>query len=117
MSINYLGSSLEEGISEFDLLLVPYGKVYLHYDNINCSDSTDKLVIKRTYYQIESNLQDSDDEEVIEGCSNNVIYLKDRMAMGWHYKEGMVIRNGVESYFIDSIYVKEGDTTFWNVEY
>jgi len=117
MSLNPSASSLEDGINQFDVKLVPHGIVLLYYDNLNCFDSTDKLVIKKSYYQIESTFQDSDEEEVIKGCSNNVVYLKDRVAMGWHYKEGVVVRNGVESYFIDSVYVTEGDTTFWDVEY
>lgn len=37
--------------------------------------------------------------------------------MGWKYIEGTVTKNNITTPFIDSVYVPEGGSVVWNIEW
>jgi hypothetical protein len=118
---NYIGSqgaSIElTGQTHYDLTVLNLGYLQKHYHNVNCYDSTDRLVITHRWHEL-SSVYDAyfPSGAYLEGCLDKYSSLSE-VAMGWHYHEGYVERNGATIPFIDSVYVPIGDTVVWDIEY
>ena len=103
------------GNKVYDLLLVTKGYLQKTITNINCFDANDKLTITSkvhkslpTYYTSQS--------AVYNGCMNQT-FSNSYVVMGWHVWKGTVTKNNITTPFADSVYVPEGGSVQWNIEY
>lgn len=105
-----------------DYLVVTKGYVNIKIKNTNCFDDDDLLRIKHKYHELKK-YRDTYDynsyhDITYDGCvdySSSTNY--DYVDMGWRYYEGTITRNGITSPFLDSIYVPDGDSVVWNINY
>ena len=104
------------GNQEYNLLLVTKGYLQMSIKNINCFDANDKLTITNAYHKSLPNLNLLIDTAIYEGCFSQT-YNANLVPMGWRVWKGTVTRNGITTPFADSIYVPEGGSVQWNIEY
>jgi len=105
------------GNQEYDLLLVTKGYLQETITNINCFDSNDELSITSMYHKSLPDLTlQAINPAIYSGCFNQT-YSNSYVPMGWYVWKGTVTKNNISTPFADSIYVPEGDSVQWNIEY
>ncbi len=104
------------GNQEYDLLLVTKGYEQYSVINTNCFDSNDQLTITQRYHKSLPDLNLLTGLEVYLGCINQT-YSNSYVPMGWYVWKGTVTKNNITTPFSDSIYVPEGGSVQWNIEY
>ncbi|TSJ40001.1 carboxypeptidase-like regulatory domain-containing protein [Fluviicola chungangensis] len=96
-----------------DYYAVPYGN--LQINNTSCFDSNDELKIYRTH-SIPSFYDDVPNPAIYLGCVNQTGNMN-KAPMGWYKYSGTVTKNGIVTPKKDSIYLNEGETKVWNINY
>ena len=118
-ALNSNESSLN-GNTEYDYLIVSHGYLQKHRTNTNCFDSEDKLNITHYYHELkqfsDNSEYDSYGSSTYDGCFDKT-YNNNHTVMGWRYYEGTVTKNNITTPFIDSVYVPEGGSVVWNIEW
>ena len=104
------------GNQEYDLLLVTKGYEQYSVINTNCFDSNDKLTITQRYHKSLPDLSLLNGAAIYPGCMNQT-YSNSYVPMGWYVWKGTVTKNNITTPFADSIYVPEGGSVQWNIEY
>lgn len=113
-----LHNNYTEGINtkttkSIDWEIAPLGYLTINVNNINCFDNQDELYI-RWYYDPIPVTQGM--VLPYPGCSH-MNGTQHKSPMGWHYVVGHVKKNAIQTPFTDSVYVSEGDTAVWNIDY
>ncbi|HIP35540.1 MAG TPA: carboxypeptidase regulatory-like domain-containing protein [Crocinitomix sp.] len=103
------------GNQEYDLLLVTKGYLQKTITNLSCFDANDKLTITSAYHKSIPELS-STTMAIYEGCMNQT-YSNSYVPMGWRVWKGIVTKNSITTPFADSIYVPEGGSVQWSIEY
>jgi len=103
------------GNQVYDLLLVSQGYMQLSITNVNCFDNNDQLIITRQFHRSIPEFNNNN-ISTYDGCFDQS-YGNTYTAMGWWIKEGTVTKNNITIPFADSVYVPEGGSVQWNIEY
>ena len=103
------------GNQEYDLLLVTKGYMQKTIANINCFDANDQLTITSAYHKSITELNSSS-IAIYPGCMNQT-YSNSYVPMGWYVWKGTVTKNNITTPFADSVYVPEGGSVQWVIEY
>jgi len=103
------------GNQVYDLLLATKGYMQLSITNVNCFDNNDKLTITNLYHKSIPELINSGVSEYND-CFNQT-FNNSFVAMGWWIALGTVTKNNITTPFADSVYVPEGGSVQWNIEY
>jgi len=116
---DYIGSQgasieLEYEQTHYDLGIAYIGYFQRYIKNVNCFDSTDELHLTHSWNELNTSNYLTDG--VYMGCFEKT-YSISEVVMGWQYKEGYVVCNGITTPFIDSVYVPANDTVVWNIEH
>ncbi|MDD2983255.1 MAG: hypothetical protein PHQ74_07700 [Crocinitomicaceae bacterium] len=98
----------------FEFLLFPKGKYKRNFINIDCYDENDKLTVNRYYFK--QDLYQNLSQATYLGCETVEGSIAE-VPMGWYIVKGLITRNAISTPFADSIYVTEGGTHVWNIEY
>jgi hypothetical protein len=106
---------LEGKTQEVDFHAVPYGELQINIMNTNCFDNNDELSIYRTH-SISGFYDNVPNPAIYNGCIDQV-GNKNKAPMGWYKFHGTVTKNGIETSIADSIYLNEGQTFTWNINY
>jgi len=104
------------GNQEYDLLLVTKGYEQYSIINTSCFDINDKLTITERYHKSIPSLILLNGDAVYSGCMNQT-YPNTLVPMGWYVWKGSVTKNNITTPFSDSIYVPEGGSVQWSIEY
>jgi len=103
------------GNQEYDLLLVTEGYLQRTITNTSCFNANDSFV--RTSYTHEYITElNSYGTVTYSGCMNQT-YSNNSVPMGWYVWKGTVTKNNITTPFADSVYVPEGGSVQWNIEY
>ncbi len=103
------------GNQEYDLLLVTEGYLQRTITNTSCFDANDQLTITSAYHKSIPELNSST-VAIYPGCMNQT-YSNSSVPMGWYVWKGTVTKNNITTPFADSVYVPEGGSVQWNIEY
>ncbi|WP_343634604.1 carboxypeptidase-like regulatory domain-containing protein [Fluviicola sp.] len=98
-----------------DFYAVPYGNLQININNTSCFDSNDELKIYRTH-SIVGFYDNVPNPAVYMGCINQTGNMN-KAPMGWYKYNGTVTKNGIVTAKRDSIYLSEGETKIWNINY
>ncbi len=98
-----------------DFYAIPYGNLQININNTSCFDSNDELKIYRTH-SIPSFYDDVPNPAIYLGCVNQTGNMN-KAPMGWYKYSGTVTKNGIVTPKKDSIYLNEGETKVWNINY
>lgn len=98
-----------------DYYAVPYGTLQININNTSCFDSNDELKIYRTH-SIAGFYDNVPNPAIYMGCVNQTGNMN-KAPMGWYKYSGTVTKNGVVTSIKDSIYLNEGETKIWNINY
>lgn len=98
-----------------DYYAVPYGNLQINVNNTSCFDSNDELKIYRTH-SITGFYDNVPNPAVYTGCVNQTGNMN-KAPMGWYKYSGTVTKNGIVTSKKDSIYLNEGETKVWNINY
>jgi len=98
-----------------DFYAVPYGKLQINIKNTSCFNQTDSLIIFRTH-SLPHFYDEVPNPAIYVGCIDQQGNLNNA-PMGWYRYIGRVIKNGIETPIKDSIYLSEGETKVWNINY
>jgi len=103
------------GNQVYDLLLVAKGYMQHTITNTNCFDANDNLTITSRvhkslpeFYTVQN--------AVYNGCFNQT-FSNSYVVMGWHVYKGTVTKNNITVPFADSVYVPEGGSVQWVMDY
>jgi hypothetical protein len=108
--------SVKKGkIMHADYYAVPYGNLQINIHNTSCFDSNDELKIFRTH-SIEGFYDNVPNPAIYTGCVNQTGNMN-KAPMGWYKYNGTVTKNGIVTSKRDSIYLNEGETKIWNINY
>jgi hypothetical protein len=110
---NYTSGINTKTTKSIDWEIAPLGYLTVNINNINCFDNHDELYI-RWYYDPIPVTQGM--VLPYPGCSH-MNGTQHKSPMGWHYVVGHVKKNAIQTPFTDSVYVSEGDTAVWNIDY
>ncbi len=99
--------------SKFDFQAVPYAHSKLIVNNINCQGASDSIII---YQSDQLGTIDADFAWVQTGCIN---YESDfsNVLMGEFYYKWVVIRNGIKTYFSDTVFFNEDEFKTYIINY
>ena len=95
--------------------IVPYGYLQINIHNTSCFDSNDELKIYRTH-SIIGFYDNVPNPAIYIGCINQTGNLN-KAPMGWYKFNGTVTKNGIVTQKKDSIYLSEGESKVWNIDY
>lgn len=98
-----------------DFGIVPYGYLQINIHNTSCFDSNDELKIYRTH-SIVGFYDNVPNPAVYIGCVNQTGNMN-KAPMGWYKYNGTVTKNGIETSKRDSIFLNDGETKIWNINY
>lgn len=95
--------------------IVPYGYLQINIHNISCFDGNDELKIYRTH-SIPGFYDNVPNPATYIGCLNQTGNVN-KSPMGWYKYSGTVTKNGIVTPKKDSIYLNEGETKIWSINY
>jgi hypothetical protein len=98
--------------AELTYPLIPRGGLAKNTVNIACFDENDQFTID-SYHR---SIPDYGGNATYFGCFQHY-GTENFVPMGWHVYIGTVTKNGITTPFADSIYVTEGGSHEWNIEY
>jgi hypothetical protein len=98
-----------------DYHMVPYGTLQINIHNLSCFDSNDELKIYRTH-SIIGFYDNVPNPAIYTGCINQTGNVN-KAPMGWYKYNGMVTKNGIVTPKMDSIYLNEGESRVWSINY
>ncbi|TSJ40002.1 carboxypeptidase-like regulatory domain-containing protein [Fluviicola chungangensis] len=102
-------------VTNADFYAIPYGNLQININNTSCFDSNDELKIYRTH-SIPGFYDDVPNPAIYLGCVNQTGNMN-KAPMGWYKYSGTVTKNGIVTPKKDSIYLNEGETKVWNINY
>ncbi len=100
---------------DFVFELVPCGKLQINIQNTNCQGVSDTLSIYRTH-SISDYYSNVPNPAIYTGCIS-IIGNLNNSPMGLYTYNGFAIHGGVSTPISDSIYLNEGETKIWNINY
>ena len=95
--------------------VVPYGNLQINVNNTSCFDSNDELKIYRTH-SIAGFYDNVPNPAIYTRCVNQTGNMN-KAPMGWYKYSGTVTKNGIVTSKKDSIYLNEGETKVWSIDY
>lgn len=102
-------------IMHADYYAVPYGNLQINIKNMACFDANDELSIYRTH-SIPNFYDNVPNPAIYTGCVDQTGNMN-KAPMGWYKYTGTVTRNGVITPIRDSVYLDQGETKVWNINY
>lgn len=95
--------------------IVPYGYLQINIHNTSCFDSNDELKIVRSH-SITGFYDNVPNPAIYTGCVNQTGNMN-KAPMGWYKYNGTVTKNGISTIIRDSIYLNEGESKVWIINY
>jgi hypothetical protein len=104
------------GKQSHDLQLVPTGGFQRNFENVNCFDSNDVLLVSNRTHRSLPDYYNGNMPATYNGCFQFQTSIAN-VPMGWHVWTGTITRNGITEPWADSIYVQPGELNVWNIHY
>jgi hypothetical protein len=116
---NYSGGGnfpVEKGeMQTVDFHAVPYGQIILDIENINCLSSNDSMQFRRKY-QFDNTFPENWSTFRL-GCYTYISPEPFNLPMGYHVYETKVSRNGLTTFYYDTVYLNNNVVATAEIRY
>jgi hypothetical protein len=102
-------------VTNADFHAVPFGNLQINIKNTSCFDSNDELSIFRTH-SIAGFYDGVPNPVIYNGCIDQIGNMN-KAPMGWYKFTGTFTKNNIVNPIKDSIYLNNGETKIWNINY
>ena len=106
---------LEGKTQDVDFHAVPYGQIILDIENINCLSSNDSMQFRRKY-QFDNTFPENWSTFRL-GCYTYISPEPFNLPMGYHVYETKVLRNGLTTFYYDTVYLYNNGVATAEIRY